>query len=48
MRKKKTEKFNLNVYMVFIDYKKALNSVACKFVLQTPKNQGVQEEYIKQ
>lgn len=31
----------------FFDYKKALNSVACKFVLQTPENQGFQENCIK-
>jgi hypothetical protein len=37
----KTEKFNLNIYMVFINYKKAWNCVACKFVLQTPKNKAL-------
>jgi len=45
--RKKPEEFNMKIYKVFIDYKRALNSMACKFVLQTPNNQGVQEKCIK-
>ena len=42
----KALEFNLGLYIAFVDYKKAFDSVEHKPILQTLKNQGIQNTYI--
>ena len=41
----KALEFNLRLYIAFVDYKKAFDSVEHKPILETLKNQGIQNKY---